>query len=188
MKTWTELLSRPYSGPLHYGPRSAEVVAALWALKDIPWFRRVGQSLPADANVTAVASWKDACEIFDDEDGKRYNCNGHLVAVAEPLELAQPPDSERHEWWRLARKRASGFVNPYPAIPSDVPAERRDFIDENALEFASMLLAEIIDTAPPAPPAIRGFTYFREQLQWFYAGHFPCGWDGEWPSGRMRVF
>ena len=45
-----------------------------------------------------------------------------------------------------------------------------------------MLLVEII-ASPEAE-----CTYFREQLPWFHAGHFPCGWDGDWPSGRMRVY
>jgi hypothetical protein len=45
-----------------------------------------------------------------------------------------------------------------------------------------MLLAEIIGS-PEAE-----CTYFREQLPWFHAGRFPCGWDGDWPSGRMRVY
>ena len=29
---------------------------------------------------------------------------------------------------------------------------------------------------------------FREQLAWFQVGRFPCGWDGDWPNGRMRVY
>jgi hypothetical protein len=45
-----------------------------------------------------------------------------------------------------------------------------------------MLLVEIV-ASPEAE-----CTYFREQLSWFHAGHLPCGWDGDWPSGRMRVY
>jgi hypothetical protein len=44
-----------------------------------------------------------------------------------------------------------------------------------------MLLVEII-----TPEA--NCTYFREQLTWFQAGHFPCGWQGDWPTAKMRVY
>jgi hypothetical protein len=33
-----------------------------------------------------------------------------------------------------------------------------------------------------------GCLYFRRQFPWFAAGFLPCGWDGSWPLGRLKVF
>jgi len=29
---------------------------------------------------------------------------------------------------------------------------------------------------------------FYEMWYWYQAGHWPCGWEGEWPQGRLIVF
>ena len=39
---------------------------------------------------------------------------------------------------------------------------------------------EYADLIPPR--------YFKDRLDWYLAGHFPCGWDGEFPEGRLIVF
>jgi hypothetical protein len=30
--------------------------------------------------------------------------------------------------------------------------------------------------------------FFLELLRVFEAGHFPCGWEGQWPQGTLLVF
>jgi hypothetical protein len=30
--------------------------------------------------------------------------------------------------------------------------------------------------------------FFLELLLIYEAGHFPCGWEGEWPHGMVRVY
>jgi hypothetical protein len=30
--------------------------------------------------------------------------------------------------------------------------------------------------------------YFLELFEVYEAGHFPCGWKGEWPAGKLVVF
>jgi len=29
---------------------------------------------------------------------------------------------------------------------------------------------------------------FRDMWYWYRAGHWPCGWEGDWPDGRLVVF
>ena len=73
----------------------------------------------------------------------------------------------------------------FSVVCVQVASRRRagdDLLFEYLYEFISMLLVEII-ASPEAE-----CTYFREQLPWFHAGRFPCGWEGDWPNGRMRVF
>ena len=30
--------------------------------------------------------------------------------------------------------------------------------------------------------------FFNELLLVYEAGHFPCGWQGDWPAGRLLVY
>lgn len=40
--------------------------------------------------------------------------------------------------------------------------------------------AEYADVFPPGFYAVLGY--------WYTKGHFPCGWEGEFPGGRIIVF
>ena len=31
-------------------------------------------------------------------------------------------------------------------------------------------------------------TFFRDLIYWYSLGHFPCGWQGEHPEGKLIVF
>jgi hypothetical protein len=28
----------------------------------------------------------------------------------------------------------------------------------------------------------------RDMWYWYRQGHWPCGWEGDWPEGRLVVF
>jgi len=184
---WKDLLSQRFREVNEeYGPNSQAVASAFVVLSQTPWLERVGEPWPEqvsepldDNRVTVVQSWDEALKIFDDD--LRYNVNGLLQAPCsrEDDVLARFP--ERGAWWQKARADAKRYV-ALSGIPNSLPQEKQDLLFEHLYEFVSMLLVEII-ASPEAE-----CTYFREQLTWFHGGHFPCGWDDDWPSGRMRVY
>jgi hypothetical protein len=176
---WADLLSHRFSDVSEeYGPNSHMVVSALEALDDTPWLEHVGEPL-ADSRVIVVQSWDDALTIFNRD--RLYNVNGLLEAPCKSVDDVFERFPERDAWWQQAREEAKRYTL-LGGIPRDRPREDRDRIFEHLYEFVSMLLAEII-ASPEAD-----CTYFREQLSWFHTGHFPCGWEGMWPSGRRRVY
>lgn len=185
---WTDMLSRHFSN-VHdeYGPNSQLVASALVVLDKTRWLKRVGEpwleqvdaSLDGDS-VTVIRSWEEALTIFDED--SRYNANGVLEAPCSRVDPVFTCFPERVAWWQKAREDAKRCTALYSWIPRSLSQEHQDLLFENLWEFVSMVLAEII--ASPEAECM----YFREQLPWFHAGHFPCGWDGDWPNGRMRVF
>lgn len=184
---WTDLLSRRITNINEaYGPNSREVIAAFGALSEAawlehvgePWMERVGDHSDGD-RVIVVRSWDQALTIFDE--APRYNINGLLQAPCDRADDVLTRLPERQRCWVRARNDVKRYI-ALSGIPDALPQERQDLLFEHLYEFVSMLLAEII--AVPEG----GCTYFREQLPWFHAGHFPCGWDGDWPNGRMRVY
>lgn len=184
---WTDLLSRRVSNIKEaYGPNSRDVIGAFSALSEMPWLERAGEpwSEPVDGRqddgrVIVVHSWSEALVIFGDN--LRYNVNGLLQAPCDRADEALAGLPERRRWWQGAREDVKRYIS-LSGIPDSLPQEQQDLLFEHLYEFVSMLLVEII-ASPEAE-----CSYFREQLSWFHAGRFPCGWEGDWPSGRMRVF
>jgi len=183
---WTELLSKRWSNVnAEYGPNSQDVTSALMALDKLRWLEQVGapwqeRVVLAPERVTVVRSWDEALTIFGED--LRYNANGVLEAPCARVDPLLERDPERKAWWQRAREEAKRYTVLRGWAPQTLAREQRDLIFEYLYEFVSMLLAEII-ASPDAE-----CTYFREQLAWFHSGRFPCGWDGDWPAGRMRVY
>jgi hypothetical protein len=184
--TWSVLLSRRFTNVQEqYGPNSQIVASALMTLDKTQWLQHVGEPWlehvgEPSSEVTLVRSWDQALTIFGNY--PQCNVNGILVAPCSRVDSAFTRFPERDEWWQKAREEAKQYTALGGWIPDFLTQEHQDLVFENLYEFVSMLLAEII-ASPDAE-----CTYFREQLPWFHAGHFPCGWDGEWPKGRMRVY
>jgi hypothetical protein len=184
---WIDLLSRRVSNIKEaYGPNSRDVIGAFSALSETPWLERAGEPWSErvdgrqdDERVIVIHSWNEALTIFDDN--LRYNINGLLQAPCGRADDALAGLPERRGWWQGAREDVKRYV-ALSGIPDSLPQEQQDLLFEHLYEFVSMLLVEIISS-----PEVE-CTYFREQLPWFHAGRFPCGWEGDWPNGRVRVF
>lgn len=183
---WTELLAKTWSN-IHdeYGPNSQMVGSALMALDKARWLEQVGSPWQepigeSPRNITLVRSWDEALTIFGED--RRYNANGVLEAPCSRIDPLIDLFPERKTWWQKAREEAKRYTAFSAWIPDTLSQEHQDLLFENLWEYVSMLLAEII-VVPECD-----CTYFREQFPWFHAGHFPCGWEGDWPNGRMRVF
>lgn len=178
---WTELLSRRFSEVTdEYGPNTQAVACAFMALTKTQWLQRVGEPI-AETGIVVVKSWDEALTIFR-SDYSRYNANGILEAPCARVDPIFEQIPEQEAWWQRARKNVNEYTALYGWLPDGYSEVHQDLMFENLYEFVSMLLAEII--ADPQAEC----SYFRDQLTWFYDGHFPCGWEGDWPNGRMRVF
>ena len=40
--------------------------------------------------------------------------------------------------------------------------------------------AEFADVYPPG--------FYASQAYWYVKGHFPCGWQGEFPNGTLIIY
>jgi hypothetical protein len=179
---WTKLLSHRFDDVSdEYGPNSHEVVCAFEALDEIDWLAHAGEPLE-DLRVSVVQSWEDALTILHKARGRgRYNVMGILQAPCTRIAQVYERFPERDLSWKGAREEAKRYAI-LDGVPRSRPWEDRELMFEHLYEYVSMLISEII-ASPEA-----SCTYFREQLEWFHIGRFPCGWDGDWPAGRMRVF
>ena len=180
MKTWKELLEAPRWAGIadEYGPYSQQVVSAREALIGTAWFAKVGQTLDAHA-AAAVPAWEDALALLVST--RDYGPNGHLAAPSE-IVIAAHEGFADHSWWERIRGELRRYYHYRFFIPRTLPKDQSDFLYEHLYEFESFLFMEIIYAD------FHKCTYFREMLTWIAVGRFPCGWEGPWPRGRMRVF
>lgn len=188
MKSWLDILSSPNE---QFGPNSLHVYKALSVMENIEWLKHVGEPLQEPfANVTLVGSWDEALSIYapSDEDEARYTNRGTLLVARERLMNDITSSPEPTSWWYSANTRALALIASRPVgidhYYRGTPEHICDAVDlsarANIYDWAMLLLGEII-VSP-------SYTYFRDQLPWYCAGRYPCGWDGNWPEGRMRIY
>lgn len=150
------------------------------ALHDIPWFQRAGEPI-GDQRVVTVAGWADALAIV--ERGREgYSERGILLAprhaVIDALDR-QPALRERADG---AAAEALRDITASLHVPAAVPAFTRLALADHVASYCRLLVTELV------VQEVTTCTYFRDQLAWWRAGHFPCGWDGTWPAGALRVY
>ena len=180
--SWEELLSferfDEYSD--EYGPNTQAVVNCFETLDTISWFAAVGAETP-NLDVEGVNTWGEALAPIIDRKAGKYGEDGHLVGPGERVASALRLDPYQ-DAYAAAFADVEEFVDYEGYIPSYFDKPQRAFMKTHLDNWVRNLLVEIIASKDVES------TYFRELLPWYEAGHFPCGWDGEWPKGRIRVF
>jgi hypothetical protein len=178
MKSWQELLGDTWEDITdQFGPRSQALWSAVEVLSNTQWFSRVGKPLRG-VDIERASSWSAALELFENT---THDVKGHLAAPVERI-WHVTRDKRYSGWWLRAREAADENCNYAGFIPKTLPQESQDLLWEHLYTYLSLLLAEVIAGDD------LGCTYFREQLAFYAKGHFPCGWNGDWPNGRHRVF
>lgn len=164
-----------------YGPHGGDLMRVFTWLDETPWLEHVGSALARRADVAFVADWETALAPLMAAGLEAYGPNGHLFEPSQRCIDVIESETWR-EYWERAREDVAPFINFSPYIPRTLNSEQRDVLWEYVYEYISFLLAECI------APEVVDMHYFRDMLGWFKAGHFPCGWEGVWPRGRMRVY
>ena len=202
--TWSEIV----------GGRDGDAAAdtAVARLVDAPWLARLGAPTNRDGEIVRVRDWKEAFRMFADgvpdehATGVGTSTSGTLNAPLWLLLRRLDRDEALHrKTAEVANKAIHTTLSDrhYAAakavslsVPADVwpnPAELEEAgpeiygmqtIGDYLHEYVRLLLIEIYagDAAEPH------CTYFRDQLAWLLAGLLPCGWDGLWPTGRLKVY
>jgi hypothetical protein len=60
----------------------------------------------------------------------------------------------------------------------DLPKVFLDTVDWDILNLC--MEAEYADVYPPG--------FYASQAYWYLKGHFPCGWQGAFPKGKLVIY
>jgi hypothetical protein len=154
-------------------------IAALDHLGRVSWFSRVGAK--DGSHVANVTSWPEAieqCSSFDWEDLRLEALNRYRTCIAERsmarLRLWNDTLREVQKITRpLAERKTAAIARDY-ALPEIFGIQVRGDITLLCME------SEYADVCPPG--------FFTSLGPWYLNGHFPCGWWGMFPAGRLVVY
>ena len=182
LMNWEELLTfESFDGAKEeYGPHTKAVRNCLATLDHISWFCHVGAE-HAGRPEERVDTWSDAIDPIFHRAGEEIDKDGHLK---EPAELMQSLREKRGytKFNRAAIAAVGEFADYVNYIPSYFEKHEVDFTKRYLNKFLEHLVIEIV-TADE-----HDCTFYREQLPWWEAGHFVCGWVGDYPDGVLRAF
>jgi hypothetical protein len=153
--------------------------STLEKLRQAQWFRFVGVHDTKAAK--SLSSWQEAIESCGSAEWEDL-C---LEAANQYCERLAERAPERFQAWNdivLAIK---------PAVIALVREKTKQIVEENDLPTALVntvnwdilhlcMEAEYADVYPPG--------FFASQAYWYVKGHFPCGWQGDFPEGKLIIY
>jgi hypothetical protein len=154
-------------------------VATLDKLGRAHWFTCVGTE---DTNAALVLqSWQEAIEYCSSVAWE----NLCLEAANHYCERLLERSTDRFNQWNDI------VVELKPVTESLVQRKTADVVHENNLPkvfentvqwdiLHVCMEAEFADVYPPG--------FYASQAYWYVRGRFPCGWEGEFPKGRLIIF
>jgi hypothetical protein len=153
--------------------------ATLKELEEVEWFRNVGVNDVSRAIV--LPSWEEAMRHCISLEWMNLS----LFLTNELRTQVRELSSDRFQKWNELIDEIKAYTIPF------VADKCRGVIETHALPQCFMaavnrdilhlcMECEYSDIVPPA--------FFAGNAYWYVAGHFPCGWKDEPPSGRPIVF
>ena len=150
-------------------------------LESIEWFSRCG-GLPEqgfDLDVLWVADWSKAAERFSDPAWEAIRLEAQN-ALTEHLARLHP--RQYQEWNKLVRAAKSKLVGVFEKARQ---FQQANGLSQKFVDCVKWDVLGIVTEETYKPCRSPGFSY--SLLNVYERGRFPCGWEGEWPSGRLLV-
>jgi hypothetical protein len=157
----------------------SRTIATLGELEKASWFSRVG--INEGSNVITASCWPEAieqCSSFEWEDLRLDAANQFRECIArrskERLRLWNDTvDEVKKISVPLIDRKIAAVVREY-GLPEIFKIRVRNDITGACME------AEYADVCPPG--------FFTSIAHWYINGHFPCGWWGAFPQGKLVVY
>ena len=153
--------------------------ATLDELEQVEWFSHVGE--PRDGPYVILRTWQDAitsCSSLSWE-------NLCLEAANQYRQRLQEQSPSRLAKWNEVVAELKVFTIPFVKRKIShvveghaLPKAFEDQVQWDILHLA--MEAEYADVYPPG--------FYASQAFWYLNGRFPCGWDGQFPNGRLVLY
>jgi hypothetical protein len=141
---------------------NSKTVNFIEELENIPWLQNVGKDLDTQ-EVTQLFSWNEAWENLQDENWINASFHEHIDNM-NPV-------------WDIAYDKALEVVSK--SINCHEFEDGISVADAIAYDVAAAAVEISIGSAS---------TFFTDLMKWYRNGHFPCGWDGQYPLGKLIVY
>jgi hypothetical protein len=153
--------------------------ATLEELEKVEWFYATGRKDTEAAVI--LSSWKEAISFCASNEWQDLL----LEATNQYHEKLSNISRERSSQWNIILREVKTVTAPLVArkIERVVKENQLPKIFEDTVNWDIMNLAMEAEYSDICSPA-----FFASQAYWYTSGHFPCGWQGKFPEGRLIVY
>ncbi|QDT65182.1 hypothetical protein [Calycomorphotria hydatis] len=149
-------------------------------LNEIEWFSMVGKR--ADSSVTECEGWDQAVKLVTSREWQRVRLN-RINALTNFL---HENHNARYQEWNTIVGDITPCVEKLLGEKVDLTkivkkgGRKKFFVEIRLMIEGACIEAEYSDLVPPG--------FYTDLAEWYLKGHFPCGWEGEYPEGRLIVY
>lgn len=153
--------------------------ATLAQLELAEWFRAVGQQDTEAAII--LPSWEDAVASCASAEWQ----NLLLEATNRYREKLASLSPDLFQQWNVITNDVKAVTMPLVArkIAQVVKVQRLPKVFEDTVQWDILGVAMEAEYADVYPPG-----FYGSQAYWYVKGHFPCGWQGDFPAGKLIIY
>lgn len=173
-----------------YGPRTDQVLEVLGQLESIPWMSRVG--LPTDEDAQLVRKdfhylasihehpYEGWAALLEAENGL-----ARLIAEHARLDVRVNLEAVSHisSYWPGSD---DFYYDLDEALDHEYYADTGLYAHE-LIELPDRLLLGHLTEIAMADLALHQ-RFFEPLFGWLRRGHWPCGWEGDYPDGKLMLW
>ncbi|MBS0261988.1 MAG: hypothetical protein JSS02_08520 [Planctomycetes bacterium] len=156
-----------------------QTLATIEQLEKVEWFTKVGVKDAQKAIV--LSSWDEAiehCSSIEWENLCLEACNQYRERLLER-------SKERLSQWNEIVDMVKATTIPLVQRKIETVVQQNNLpkVFENMVQWDMLgvcMESEFADVYPPG--------FYASQAYWYVKGHFPCGWQGEFPNGTLIVY
>jgi hypothetical protein len=154
-------------------------IATLDRLEKAAWFSCVG--LQDTTAAIVLLSWVEAIEHCGSINWR----NLLLEAANQYCERLVERSTERFEKWNEIVAQVKKVIVPFVSRKMDkvIREQKLPKVFEDVVRWDMIHIcmeAEYADVYPPG--------FYASQGYWYVKGHFPCGWQGKFPAGKLIIY
>ena len=153
-----------------------KTIAALEQLRTLDWFCNVGIVDTQEAKI--LSSWDEAIKSVSSFEWENFEID-RTGDFTEFLSIYHT--NERNKWNKKIDETKPAIedilINKNTFL-NKLPKDITDSVKWHILGYLMEL--EYSDICQPG--------FLSRQADWYFKGHFPCGWEGEWPGGRPIIY
>ena len=157
--------------------------AALEQLETANWFSQVGTmyGVSQPEKIIMLSSWQEAveqCSTIEWENLCLEAQNQYRMRLLEK-------NKDRYRQWNDVVEMLKPTTIPFVQRTIEATVKQHDLpkVFEVTVQWDILgvcMESEFADVYPPG--------FFASNAYWYMKGHFPCGWQGEFPKGTLIIY
>jgi hypothetical protein len=154
-------------------------------IESIDWFSNCGEPISLDISMEMelVTNWQDAIASLLESVWE----NVELEAQNQLTVWLHLYDHDAYQNWnKIVDVHKNAILNPLTE-GKIIPFQTKQALDVVLVHSVRWDILGALMENSYLGSGHKAF-FFLELLMVYESGHFPCGWVGEWPQGKLRVF